>query len=133
LVIRDEELKKRANPTPGSDEMAQDTVMEGEDIIGGTILGSKAADDLLDRIKAIPVVYEELRKVNLDLAVIFTEHYGPSAILGGHEVPEAYQRFFVQVSIFFESICRIFLQPAMGLLDCGRGVCPSDGNMAGTE
>jgi hypothetical protein len=108
LVIRAEELKKRANPTLGSDEMAQDIVTEGEDIIGGTILGPKAADDLLERIKAIPVVYEELKKVNLDLAVIFTEHYGPSAILEGHEVPEAYRRFFVQVSIFFESVCLVF-------------------------
>jgi hypothetical protein len=132
LVIRDDELKKPADPTLGSDEVAQDTVTEGEDISGRTILGSSAADDLLDHIKAIPVACKGLRKTNLDLAAMFMEHYGPSSILERHEVPEAYRRFFVQVSVFFESVRPVFLQPAMGL-DRGRGVGPSDGNTAGTE
>jgi hypothetical protein len=88
LVLRDNELKKQADCD--SDKTAQDAVMEGEENNRGAILGSKAADNLLSRVKSIPVAYEELRKVNLDLVAIFTEHYGPSAILEKREVPAAY-------------------------------------------
>jgi hypothetical protein len=90
LVIRDNELKKPADPRLKSDETAQDIVMDRDNIIGETILGSRAANNLLDHIKAIPVTYKELKKANLDLAEIFMKHYRPSAILEGHEVPEAY-------------------------------------------
>ena len=64
---------------------------------GATTLGSKAAVQLLDRVKAIPETINELMEVNSDLGTMFCHHYGPAALLRNHEVPGCYKRFFNQV------------------------------------
>jgi hypothetical protein len=95
----------------------------------GTTLGRKAAADLLDRVKAVPETCEQLQRVNAALATMFTDHYGPNAILEKHEVPAAYQRFFVQVSCA-QSNPTVFLITG---LDRRRGICPPNDNAARTQ
>jgi len=98
LVLSDNELSmSRVATTSAREEQGAAVEEEGRDE-EGTMLSFKAVADLLERVKAIPEACEELRKVNADLAVMFSTHCGSEAVLRRHEVPAAYKRFFVQVS-----------------------------------
>ena len=62
----------------------------GEEVAGGrfgSTLGLKAAGQLLERVKLIPVASDELKQANSDLGVMFDDHYGPRALLRGHDAP----------------------------------------------
>lgn len=64
-------------------------------------LGTKAAADLLSRIRAIPDITEQLCKLDPALGTAFEENYGARTLLNNREAPPVYQRFFAQVWLLY--------------------------------
>lgn len=99
LILQDHELKEMDELTKEADVETDD---EGEAPIPNTsktTLTAKASAELLARIKAIPQATEELNKINVHVAALFTSFYGGQALLRKQEVPAPYRRLFTQVRV----------------------------------
>jgi len=85
----------------------------------------KNQQDLLDRIKAIPGVQDDLGKLDQSLKDVFTAYFGIQALGAGIEPPPVYRRLLVQVRR--ESFNYIlYFQLMVYSVKC-RGICASDG------
>lgn len=91
------ELARELEPEDEADEITESTTVEADKTTVSSKLSSKASADLLERITAVPEVAELLKKVNISLASLFLDHYGPSALLRGHDAPACFKRLFIQV------------------------------------
>ncbi|KAK7055857.1 hypothetical protein R3P38DRAFT_3385700 [Favolaschia claudopus] len=86
---------------------------DGE-VDGGT--GSKANKELLERLEAIPLAVNRLAGTNPPLSRVFDKHFGNGAVVNKIIAPEAYKRFFLQISSD-ESVLQMANVPALKVLE----------------
>jgi hypothetical protein len=111
LLIGPDELKSKSCVTSneGRESVSGDDGSVCEDVDTPTTsrtaaLGTKAAADLLSRIRAIPDVTEKMCKLSPALGTAFEENYGARTLLNNREAPPVYQRFFAQVRLLHSCV-----------------------------
>ncbi|KAK7030574.1 hypothetical protein R3P38DRAFT_3511249, partial [Favolaschia claudopus] len=78
--------------------------------------GSNANKELLKRLEAIPLAVNRLAGTNPPLSRVFNKHFGNGAVVNKIIAPEAYKRFFLQISSD-ESVLQMANVPALKVLE----------------
>ena len=60
---------------------------------------ARARSEILERLEAIPIAIEGLKRVCPSLGALFEDKFGEeSAVMKSNVAPDVYRRFFIQVS-----------------------------------